>query len=913
MHPYPLMRLLPVLLLAVLAGAPLLRAAVTLDPATPPGPALTAAQTEFFEKRIRPVLAEKCYKCHSADSEKVKGGLLLDTREGIRAGGESGHAVVPGDVKESLLIAALKWTDKDLRMPPEKDGGKLSDEIIVDFEKWVQMGAPDPRDGKAAKISKKEWDIAKGREFWAFQSPTTAPAPSVKDRAWPRTEVDKFIRAAQEAKGLKPVADAEPQTLVRRIYFDLTGLPPTPEQVQEFTDAAKVAMQPAVEKLVDRLLASPQFGERWGRHWLDVARYAESTGRERNFTFPEAYRYRDYVIAAMNADLPYDQFIREQVAGDLLPHRDDAERNAHLIATGFLALGPKGLNEKNREQFRMDVIDEQIDTTTRAVLGVTVACARCHDHKFDPIPQQDYYAVAGIFRSTETLFGTASTSYGKAANKNKNGTSLLPLVTKDQPPVAAPSAPPTDAPAAAERPANGDEMLKRRAARDPKVAERLKNLPDSQRQAFAARFAGPGRPPAAAPPAPGARADYEQMLKRLAERDPKKAEQFKNLPEEKKAQFYAKLADRFGTGGAPDKKGKKRGEPTKAEAPAPGVPQAMGVKEGFPTDARVLVRGEIEQPAGSVARGFVQVMTHGAAPAIPTTASGRLELAQWLTSPTNPLTARVAVNRIWMHLFGDGLVRTPDNFGATGEKPSHPELLDALALQFMRDGWSVKKLIRSLVLSRTYQLGSAVDRTAVAGDPDNRLLWHAAPRRLDAEAIRDAILAVGGQIDLVPAKGSAVSAIGDGYIGKGIRPESFTGYQTAKRSIYLPVVRDFVPEVLDIFDFAEPSLVVAERDVTNVPSQALYLMNSSFVRTQADAMAKRVLAAPIAEPQRIAYAYQLALGRSPTEAERLRVDRYLKGAPDGLTRVSNASESSAPSWTAFCQALFACAEFRFLR
>lgn len=912
-----------------MAGAQLATAALSPETSAKADAPLTAAQTAFFEKNIRPVLAEKCYKCHSADSEKVKGGLLLDTRDGIREGGDSGHAVVPGNLKDSLLIAALKWEDKDTRMPPEKDGGKLSDEVIANFEKWVQMGAPDPREGLAAKVAKKEWDIAKGKEFWAFQAPKATPAPLVKDAKWPRTEVDQFIRAAQEAKGLKPVADADPRALVRRIYFDLLGLPPTPGQVENFVQSAARNRESAIEALVDTLLASPQFGERWGRHWLDVARYAESTGRERNFTFPEAWRYRDYVVAALNADKPYDQFIREQIAGDLLTHRDDAERNAHLIATGFLALGPKGLNEKNREQFRMDVIDEQIDTTTRAVLGVTVACARCHDHKFDPIPQKDYYAVAGIFRSTETFFGTMAT-FGKAAQKNKNGTPLLALAATDRPAAAGPSNPPPVAPAPAARP-DGDEIAKRLAARDPRMAERFKNMSAAQKQAAYARYAeksGPAAASAAAPAQP-ARPSMDELFKRLAERDPKKAARLKNLPERERRAMYERLVEKFGAGGSgqtagapaatPDKKGRNGKKGGYGAAPQNAVakgPQAMGVQEGRPTDSRVLVRGEIDQPAESVARGFVQVMNNGAAPTIPSTASGRLELAEWMTSTANPLTARVAVNRIWMQLFGDGLVRTPDNFGATGEKPSHPELLDALSLQFMHDGWSVKKLVRSLILSRTYQLSSTVERMAMEADPDNRLLWRATPRRLDAEALRDSILAVSGNLDLAPAQGSAVSAVGDGYIGKGIRPESFTNYQTTKRSLYLPVVRDFVPEVLDVFDFAEPSLVVAERDVTNVPSQALYLMNNAFVRTQAAAMAKRIAAAPIADSQRIAYAYQLALGRVPTEAERMRADRYLRPEIDGIVPASNATTTSAAdeqAWTTFCQALFACAEFRYLR
>ncbi len=330
-------------------------AALAPDPMAPPTP----DQLAFFEKNIRPVLVDKCYKCHSAQSDKVKGGLLLDTREGIRAGGDSGHAVVPGDIKESLLVKAMHWQDKDLRMPPEKDGGKLPDSVVADFEKWISMGAPDPRDGEA-KVVKKVLDPKEGKTLWAFQMPKPAPVPAVKDAAWPRTDVDRFLLAAQEAQGLHPVADADRQALVRRVYFDLIGLPPTPAQAEAFVQDHSPE---ALSRLVDALLASPQFGERWGRHWLDVARYAESSGKERNYTYPEAWRYRDWVIGAVNADLPYDEFIREQIAGDLLPAKDGTEHAAHLTATGFLALGPKSLQEKNAEQFRMDQIDEQIDNS----------------------------------------------------------------------------------------------------------------------------------------------------------------------------------------------------------------------------------------------------------------------------------------------------------------------------------------------------------------------------------------------------------------------------------------------------------------------------------------------------------------------------------------------------------------------
>ncbi|MEO6739104.1 MAG: DUF1549 and DUF1553 domain-containing protein, partial [Chthoniobacteraceae bacterium] len=676
--------------------------------------------------------------------------------------------------------------------------------------------------------------------------------------------------AAQEAAKIKPVGDADRTTLIRRVYFDLIGLPPRPDEVDTFV---KDKSPNAFEKIVDRLLESPQFGERWGRHWLDVARYAESTGKERNFTFPSAWKYRDYVIASLNADKPYNEFIREQVAGDLLPSANDDEHNRHLIATGFLAIGPKGLNEKNKEQFRMDLVDEQIDVTTRAVTGVTVACARCHDHKFDPIAQRDYYAMAGIFKSTETYFGTAA-----AGGKNRNGTPLLTLAGSEVKPTETPATAAPEPPSALQVPGMTPAMsarLQQLTAKNPKAAERFAKMsPQQKEQAFARleqRFGGKLAEPAAA-----------------------------ETPASKKA---AGLAAQGGK--------KKKGY-------APAIKQegdlCMGVMEGRRTDARVLIRGEIDQPGETVPRGFIPVLTNGDAPKISDTDSGRLQLADWLVSPTNPLTARVAVNRIWLHLFGAGLVRSADNFGATGEKPSHPELLDTLAVQFEKDGWSVKKMIRSLVLSHTYQLSSAHDSFANETDPDNRLLWHASQRRLDAEAIRDAMLTASGQLDSTPSNGSVVASVGDGYIGKGIRPEIFSDFEGRRRSVYLPVVRDFVADVLEVFDFAEPSLVVASRDTTNVPSQALFMMNNDFVRAQATAMAKRILATPLDYPNRLNLAYHLALGRPSTAAERQRADQYLLAEAKALVPLKGGDKEKAAllSWSTFCQALFASAEFRYL-
>jgi hypothetical protein len=769
-----------------------------IAPDAPPTP----DQIAFFEKNIRPVLADKCYQCHSAQSEKVKGGLLLDTREGIRAGGDTGHAVVPGNLKESLLVKALHWQDKDLRMPPEKDGGKLPDTVIADFEKWIGMGAPDPRDGEA-RLVKKVLDPKEAKSLWTYQTPKAAPVPQVKDTAWPRTDVDRFVLAAQEAQGLHPVAEADRRTLLRRVYFDLIGLPPTPQQVESFVEDKS---PDALARLVDILLAAPEFGERWGRHWLDVARFAESTGKERNYTYPAAWRYRDWVISAVNEDMPYDAFIRAQLAGDLLPARDSVEKAANLTATGFLAIGPKSLQEKNADQFRMDLVDEQIDTTSRAVLGLTVACARCHDHKFDPVPQKEYYGLAGIFASTQTFYGTTGA-------KNRNASALIAL-------------------------------------------------PDSIGLSYASAASA--------------------------------------LPMEMPR----------------TRGGKRKNIQYQASAAATGGPaHVMGVADGRPVDCRLLVRGEVAQPADSVPRGMLSVLTNGDPPAIAPGHSGRLELAQWLTSPANPLTARVAVNRIWEHLFGQGLVRTADNFGATGEKPSNPELLDALAVQFIREGWSVKKMVRSLVLSHTYQLSSLHDSRAQEVDPDNRLLWRASPRRLDAEAIRDALLTASGELQLRPPQGSVVATAGDGYVGKGLPPERFSQVTANYRSVYLPVVRDFVPEALEIFDFAEPSLVVASRDVTNVPSQALYLLNNDFVRDQATAMARRVLAQPLSHPQRISLAYEYALGRPPTDAELTRAEQYLLNEGRALVPVEagRVQDAALLSWSTFCQALFACAEFRYLK
>jgi len=840
------------------AGVWLFAGTVIASAADKPSEKISPDQLAFFERKIRPVLVAKCYQCHSTESEKVKGGLLLDTREGIRMGGTTGHAVEPGDLKGSLLIAAIRGEKKDQLMPPKE---KLPPEVIADFEKWVLMGAPDPRDGKA-KLAKKP-DLAEGKNFWAFQPVKPVAVPQPKDTKWSASDIDRFVLKKLEENQLKPVPDADPHTFIRRLYFDLIGLPPTPEQVQSFVkdyQSATGNRQSAIAKVVDQLLASPQFGERWGRHWLDVARYAESTGKERNYAFPEAWRYRDYVIAAFNADKPYDRFLREQVAGDLLPAKDAAQRNELLIATGFLAIGPKGLNERNREAFIMEQVDEQIDVTTRASLGLTVSCARCHDHKFDPVPTRDYYALAGIFKSTTTHYGIA----GGEKGKNRQPSTHVPLVKSFAPPP--PLTPPAVAAAVENPPATGKSLTP----------------------------------------------EMEAKLKQFVAGNPRLAARFKGMTEAEKVAAYARLqaspnAAKAAKAAKPPKKASKYPE-TPAAPPALGEPSgdwAMAVLDGKPADCPIYIRGELEEKGPIVPRGFVTVLGATGPAKIAPGQSGRIELANWITSPENPLTARVMANRIWQHLFGEGIVSTPDNFGATGERPTHPELLDYLASRFVANGWSVKKLVREIALTRTYQLSSVSDAKNFAADPDNNFLWRANQRRLDAESIRDGILAVSGQLDLKAPIGSPVSSLADTDLGRSAR--SAIKGDARHRSVYLPIIRDMLPEALDLFDFAEPSLVVAAREVTTVPSQALYMLNSPFIRENAAAFAKRFQGTSADPKERITAAYLTAFSRPPTAAEIARAESYL------TTQAAERGGSSDGALTTFCQALFASAEFRYVK
>ena len=803
---------------------------------------LTDEQLNFFERKIRPVLADSCYECHATTAKKVKGGLLLDYKEAALRGGDNGPGVVPGKVDESLILRAIKWADKDMEMPPKK---KLPDAVIADFEAWIKMGAPDPRggsvEGAAAASSqwkKKEINIEEGRQHWAYQLPKKAAVPSVKNTGWPKSVIDQFVLAKLEEKNLRPVRDAEKRDLIRRATFDLTGLPPTPDEVNAFLADKS---PDAFANVVDGLLASDHFGEHWGRHWLDVARYAESAGKDVNVLYPFAWRYRDWVIEAFNKGMPYNEFIQEQIAGDLLPFKNVMDQSKKIVATGFLAIGSKPHNERNPKQFALEVADEQIDTLSQAFLATTVACARCHDHKFDPIPQKDYYALAGILLSSDTLYGT------NAGVQNNHPSDLIDLGKESG------MSPGFDGISTSERTALDQRMTKLTTARSEKTKE-----------AFTARRNG----------------KEVEILQLLALRQ--------------------QLGDLSGQVNRYDKNGQPR-------------ILAMGVYERpYPVNSPIYARGDATQPGETVPRGFVQVVSKDA-PQLSRKGSGRLELAKWLSSEENPLTARVMTNRIWRWLLGRGIVSSMDNFGTMGEKPVNPELLDYLSVSFMENGWSVKKLVREIMLSRTYQLASVHAPSNFTTDPENTLNWRMNSKPLPAESLRDAMLSVSGKLDSYPPDSSLVCRAGEGREGL-LKIFQTVSQPQYFRSAYLPIIRDQLPETLSLFDFADPSLVTGDRESTNVPSQGLYLMNNTFVQKLSDDMARRVYDSGKDNAERISNAYLLAYGRPATQneqaASRAFFSNYLLDATKA--KAKKGQDVSIYAWSAFCQALMASAEFRYL-
>jgi hypothetical protein len=840
-------RLCAALALAWIASAPPL-------PAAQPASRQDKAAVDFFEKNVRPLLVDHCYTCHSANTNS-HGGLRVDDRNGLLQGGNSGPAVAPGRPEQSLLIKRVTYADAKRRMPHE--GQPLSAEMIAYLEKWIREGAAWPAVKVPASLGRPnpEYDRLK-KEHWAWQ-PLPAPgAPSVHDQAWSRDAIDRFILAKLEAGGLRPVGDADKATLLRRVTFDLTGLPPTPAQIDAFLRDDSPG---AFEKVVDRLLASPAFGERWGRHWLDVARYGESTGPSRNVPYPHAWRYRDYVLDSLNADKPYDRFLREQIAGDLLPANSPEERDRQVIATGFLALGVKDVNQRFKVRFVMDNIDEQVDTVTRSVLALTVSCARCHDHKFEPIPTTDYYALAGIFHSTDNCAGVRNKMGGSGFDYYDTAM-LLELGTGRGP----------------------DRRQAEKVAAVKREFDKAKAEWEALRDTPAGLALGPDGMPKQRP--------YRLRMERLRD------------------ELFG-LTDPIVNGRA-----------------------IFGVRDSKTTgDTEVRVRGEAEKLGPRVPRGFLSAVQVPDAPQVNPHASGRLELARWLTSAKNPLTPRVMANRVWQHLFGRGLVTSVDNFGVTGDPPSHPELLDHLATRFVRDGWSVKKLVRTIVLTRAYQLSADAVAANAAVDPANRLVWRHGPRRLDAEEIRDAMLAAAGTLNPArpvasPAKDLKVVELRDD--APEARRLGEQALASTQRSIYLPLLRGLTPPSLAVFDFAEQGLVTGSRDTTTVAPQALYLLNDPFVRRHSLTLAGRLLRLDaVDDAGRIVHAYRLAFGREPTPREVGRAQGFLAdyeaavrdllaSAAAGLSVKEDPIGPADPrtaAWMSFCQALLGSAEFRYLK
>ena len=986
----------------------------------------------FFENKIRPVFVAHCYKCHSAEAKKVKGALKLDAKEDAMKGGTDGAVIVPGDPERSPLIKAVRYEDRDLQMPPEKDGGKkLPDAAIADLVQWVKMGAPYPETPPGLLAQKK---VAR---LWALDPIEVPAVPSVKDTSWPATSIDAFILAKIEERGLQPAPPADPRTFIRRATFDLTGLPPTPDEVETFlTDSirnpqsAEAAahgtsggreMGEPIRNLIDRLLASPAYGERWGRHWLDVVRYADTAGETADYPVPLAWRYRNYVIDAFNADKPYDEFLREQIAGDILARRGPREQYPErATATGYLAISRRfGFDSENYHNL---TIQDTIDTLGQSVLGLSLGCARCHDHKFDPVSMRDYYALYGIFDSTRYAFPGS-----EQKQKSRAMLPLLPLeesraqwrefdarvatlagiLEKAKQPVPWAILRSLDdldgdfeLQAAAAGGSNGvlvppwiyeGKIAVTNAAQSPfknlypsgkvganvmvgasgyRIAQGLhpRRTRENCRALFVNLDFRAAAPDAAAPGAHrfwiGARAGspaVEVLIssQNISLRSGENAEviaalkpgQWHNL------QLTLDLENRTVSGsvGTPDEVARISDEPLSPtwdgaldfaaldsrnqnavalpaldldnfaaqETPIPPVSttivlenetdlekvkrelealltngpgeMAYGMTEGTPHDARVQVRGEMDRPGEETPRGFIAALGGGPLPP-ETEGSGRLELAQWLTRPDNPLTARVMVNRIWQYHFGQGLVKTPNDFGVRGQPPTHPELLDHLATQFVASGWSVKAMHRLIMLSATYR--------QAAGESENYAAFQR--RRLSAEELRDAILAISGELDRTPGREHPFpSPLGWGFTQHG--PFAAV-YDNNKRSVYLMVQRIKRHPFLALFDGADPNATTPNRRATTVPTQALFFLNDPFVHAKSEKFAARLQAARRDEMQRIELATRLALGRAPSEIERADATEFL-AAYRAEVSASGKADADSAALAAYVRTLFGSNEF----
>ncbi len=997
------------------------------EPADPAGAAeADPAAIAFFERSVRPILVERCQTCHGP--KKAKGALRLDSRAAVLAGGESGPAVVPRAPGESLLIDAINYGELH-QMPPKS---KLPADEIATLTRWVEIGAPWP--APAAAVGRAEpvpdsksvssaaagvFNLRERARHWSFQPLGAAPIPEVKDTGWPRTPIDRFILAGLEARGLKPAPEADRRTWLRRVTFDLTGLPPTPGEAAAFlADQTPLAH----EKVVERLLASPHYGERWARHWLDLVGYAETSGHEFDYEIPDAYRYRDYVIRALNCDLPYDQFVVEQIAGDLVerPRRHPGDGfNESILGTGLYFLGEGTHSPVDLLDEQATRIDHQIDVLSKTFLGLTVACARCHDHKFDPIRTEDYYALAGYLQSSRhdhAFIDPPARIADRAAELRALKTALRPLIAASEQGNGLEEAwPQEEAAGSAARSGPGDEALvfedfdgvdysgwtvtgdafgggptqagdwlirrdgtTRRAAlvapgvaHSGLVAQALQGVLRSRTFVIEKRYihtlaAGRDgrinivvdgfekiRSPIYGPltievnddqPAwhsqdvgmwlghrayieigDGATTNYADSKSKgpmsyypgdgyIAVDEIRFSDA---RPGRRKGRTIARdVADLGGCAqpcaSHPWDDAVNRYEAIAAAIPAPSL--ALAIADGTPEDAHVLIRGSTRNAGAVVARRFLEVMAGPVQPA-PVAGSGRLELARRMVERGQPLLARVLVNRVWKHHFGEGIVRTPDDFGVMGRAPTHPELLDDLAAQFIAGGWSIKALHRLCVLSSTYRMQSEPADPDMARrlDPNNEALHRMSLRRLEAEAIRDTLLAVSGRLDPTMYGPSVAPYLTPFMDGRGRPAASGPLDGDGRRSLYLNVRRNFLNPMFLTFDYPSPASPMGRRNVSNVPAQALTLMNDPFVVGQARLWADRLLAedreGAARSPQaRLARLYDVALGRPPSAQETVAGVAFLAEAAQ-----TYGGADDPRAWADLCHVLINVKEFIYVR
>ena len=764
------------------------------------------AVDQFFESRIRPILANNCYQCHTGANS---GGLRVDSREALLKGGHSGPSVVPGSPGSSLLIQATNHTHSRLKMPP---ADKLEPADIADLSRWVEAGAPwpksDPPPTPSVSSADKYQITPQQRAFWAFRPIRNPAPPPARAKAWQTNPIDAFILEKLDEKKLAPSPRASKLTLIRRASFDLTGLPPTPQEVDSFlADKSSTAFA----KLVDRLLVSPRYGERWGRHWLDVVRYSDTAGDASDYPIPQAHLYRDYVIDAFNNDKPYNQFVREQLAGDLLPADSEPQKWQQLIATGYLA-NARRFNV-NPLQFSHLTIDDTIDNFGKTFLGLSIACARCHDHKFDPIPNRDYFALYGIFQSTKYPF--------PGSEKNHRPQGLIPRHPDEVNTVLKPYL---------------DELYK--------ITGRLGKV-EGEKRSFVEGVT-PNRTMA------GILAEIKELE---GKRDPLLAR-------------------------------------------APKVDMAYAVVDGSPGNARIQRRGEPKDLGEEVPRGFLAIVSSQPTP--PLQGSGRLELADWVVDPVNPLPARVMVNRLWQHHFGKGLAHSPSDFGKRGNPPTHPELLDYLATRFVQSGWSIKAMHRLLMLSETYQQASTENPANQEIDAANDFLWRYSRRRLDAESYRDTLLMTSGQLEFGPPGPHPFPHMGTWQF---MQHGPFSAvYESKRRSVYVMNQRIQRHPYFSLFDGADAAISTAQRPLTITPIQALFSMNSELTADAASLWAKALQAAYATDPLRLQAAYRTALGRTATAEEISRAGRYL----------AEARKLGGAPLTSFLHALLSSNEFLFV-